>query len=67
MTVGMAIQTSHPSARAFRAPIFRLIELLLGKGGHQQPYTFDLLGIQNPVEYLKKVLNSDECAFRDIP
>ena len=48
------------------APILGLIKLLLGEWSDKKPQALDLLGIQDSVEQVRKVVDSNELAFRDI-
>src|SRR2546425_2404642 len=64
----MTIETSYAShsVRLLGLAIGSGIELLLRKLSHQQPQAFELLGIQNAVEKLVVIINSDYLPFGNI-
>jgi hypothetical protein len=50
VAIDVAVKTGHALAGKFRAPVFRLVELLLHERGDQKTQSLQLLGIQNAVE-----------------
>src|SRR3989442_3071869 len=68
VTVDVTIKTSY-AAHSIRLLGFAIgsgIELLLRKLSHQQPQAFEMLGIQNAVEELVVVINSNYPSFGNI-
>jgi hypothetical protein len=62
VTIGVAIQAGHTSAGSLGASVLGLVELLLGEGGDQQAESFQLLGVQEPVEQLVVIVNGHQIA-----
>ena len=63
VAVGMAIEAGHSLVRLQGTPVWRLVELRLGKRRHQQPDAFQLLRIENVLEDFVKILEGDELAL----
>jgi hypothetical protein len=53
--VGVAIEAGHAARRQFAAAVFRLVELLLWKGGDEQAKALQVLRVQDPVERLSSI------------
>ena len=66
MTVRVAIEAGHASARLLRAAVLGLVELLLRKRRHQKTQGFVLLRIDDAVEQLVIILDGDELALRNV-
>src|ERR1700674_3818538 len=66
VTVRVAIQAAHASARLLRAAILGLVELLLRKRRHQKAQSLELLWIDDAVEQLVIIVDGDELALRNI-
>src|ERR1700761_8238114 len=64
--VGMAVKAGYATAGFFRTAVIGLIELLLRKRRQQQPQSFKLLRVQDPVEERVVVVHRDQLALRDI-
>src|SRR5262249_44967885 len=66
VAVHVAVETGHASTGLLGSPILGLVELLLGKRGHQKPEAFELLGIEHPVEQLVEVHDRDQLSLGHI-
>ena len=66
MAVGMTVETGYAQAGPVGSPVFRRVELLLRKLGHEKAQTFKLLGVQDAVENLVVVVDGDETPFGHI-
>src|ERR1700681_3858567 len=66
VTVRVAIQAAHASARLLGAAILGLVELLLRKRRHQKTQSLKLLGIYYAVEQLIIIVDGDELTLRNI-
>src|SRR5207253_7102548 len=62
----VAVEAGDAEARTLAAPIGGEVELLLGERRHEQPQSFQLLGIEDPVEELVVVVGRDEATARDV-
>ncbi len=60
VAVCMTIKAAHPQARSCASPVEGGIELLLRKGGDQEPESFQLLGVQNSGKEFEIVIGRDE-------
>src|SRR5258705_11642666 len=66
VAVLMTVETGHPEAGLLHQTIRRRVELLLGKGGEQEPEPLQLLRVQDAVEGLVIVYDFDELPLRGI-
>src|SRR5258705_5287405 len=66
VAVLMTVETGHPEAGLLHQTIRRQVELLLWKGGEQEPEPLQLLRVQDAVEGLVIVHDRDELPLRDI-
>ena len=65
-SIHVAVEAGHPRARLQRPPIAGRVELLLRERGYQQPQALQLLRVQQAVEELEIVLQSDDLALRHV-
>jgi hypothetical protein len=67
--IHVTVEAGHPdhAVGTVRPPVLGGVELLLGELGHEETQPFELLRIQEAVERLVVVLESDDLPLRDIP